>query len=210
MEDFKSAHLAWIHATKTFTPKYAHDYTLSYYDIMAELYNNPKCTQDLAKKFFICDQKWFRECSRINKQVSKMVDEVSPVDNNFWFVTIGFNHQTWSVSKCCKAIEKIISMEWIISCKANFELHRENGEHPHIHFLLETKEPKSRILDKLFRPKYVKDLVLSKSFIDVKPAQEHHRKYIELDKQTDKLEYVQKDREWRIKNGIPDYQKNWS
>ena len=65
-------------------------------------------------------------------------------------------------------------------------------------------------MDKLFRPKYVKDIVLARSFIDVKEAQPFHDKYINLDKQTLKQEYVEKDKEWRNKNNIPDYEKNWN
>lgn len=212
MTDFKSGHLSWIHSTKTFTPKFAQDYRadISYYEIMKQVYNNPKCTQEMAKQFWASDKIWHRASYALSKALDKEIEKLEPTPDGMWFVTIGFNHQTWNVKDCCKCIEKILQMEWIISAKANFELHRENGEHPHVHFLIKTKEPKSRILDKLFRPLYVKKVVFAKNFIDIKPALEHHHKYINLEKQTGKQEYVEKDRVWRLKENIPEYEKNWN
>lgn len=211
MEDYKSAHLAWIKATKTFTCKYPQDIRppTTYYDVIRELYNNPVVTQQHAKRFFIDDKKWFRESQLISKEIDKSVNAEVPKEINRFFVTIGFNHQTWSISKCVKVIENILDMKWVKSAKANFELHRENGEHPHVHFVIETDEPKSRLLEKMFRPNYVKEVVLNKSFIDCKVMAEYHLKYILLDKTEDKMDYVRKDIEWRKKNKIPDFEKNW-
>lgn len=210
-EDYISAHLAWIRSHRTFTPRYAHDYTESYEDIMKQLYQNPyfRLNPDLAKKLWASDIAWQRRAIVLANGMNNEVSKIIPNNYGLWFVTIGFNHQTWTVTDCCKIIEKILGMDWIISAKANFELFRENGEHPHVHFIIKTEEPKSRILDKLFRPLYVKKVVLSKSFIDVKPMSDYHLKYIELDKQTAKQEFVDKDKEWRLKNKIPDYEKNW-
>lgn len=212
MTDFKSGHLAWINSTKSFTPKYPQDYRsdISYYEVITELYLNKNVTQEIAKQFWIADKVWHKASCALSKSIDKEIEKLEPTPNGWWFVTIGFNHATWDIPKCCKCIENIIKMEWVISAKANFELFRENGEHPHCHFVIETKEPKSRILDKIFRPLYTKDVVFSKNFIDVKPMMEYHKKYIMLDKQLDKMENVNKDIEWRKKNKIPDYEKNIS
>jgi len=213
MTDFKSAHLSWIsqETKKGFIPKEYVDwkYNISYLEMMRFTYSQPACTQEIAEMFYNADKKYVLDKLKISRSIDKKLQMLESTPDGRWFVTIGFNHQTWNIQKCIKCIEKILGMDWIIKAKANFELFRENGEHPHIHFLLETKEPKSRILDKLFRPKYVKDIVLARSFIDVKEAQPFHDKYINLDKQTLKQEYVEKDKEWRKKHNIPDYEKNW-
>lgn len=211
MEDYKTAHLEWIRTTKNFEPANVSEYVATnYYEVMKCLYTNPLATQELAKQMWIKDKLYHRNYFELSKKLDREIEKQMPSSTGEWFVTIGFNHQTWTIKKCVRVIERILAMDWIHSCKANFELYRENGEHPHCHFLIKTKEPKSKILEKLFRPKYVQEVVLSKSFIDVKPALSHHYNYINLEKQTDKLSYVAKDIEWRNKNNIPDYEKNWS
>uniref|UniRef100_UPI004047A95A hypothetical protein n=1 Tax=Mariniflexile sp. TaxID=1979402 RepID=UPI004047A95A len=211
MADYKSAHLAWIYSTKSFTPKYAHDYRadISYYEIMKQTYNNPSCTQDMAKSFFVADKLWHKQTFCLSKEIDKEIEKSLPSPSEKWFMTIGFNHDTWTVKDCDKCITKILGMEWIKSGKANFELHREGGVHPHVHFIIETKEPQSRIVDKVYRPLYVKKLVSKRNFVEVTPMMEYHLKYINLDKKEDKMQYVKKDIEWRKKNNIPDYEKNW-
>jgi len=210
MTDYKSAHLAWINSTKSFTPKYLHDYTSPYVEIMKFIYAKECCSQEYARKLFIADKVWFKECHSVSKDLDKAVCDLIPAKSNYYFVTIGFNHQTWTISECVKSIHKILAMEWIISGKANFELYRTNGEHPHCHFVIETLEPKSRILEKLFRPQYMKKIILSKNFIDVKPMENYHHKYIMLDKVSDKMFCVEKDIQWRKENNIPDFEKNYN
>jgi len=211
MTDYKSAHLAWINSTRTFTPQNVSDYRydISYLEIMTSLYSQSNVSQEFAKACFVSDKAWFRRTATISKEIDNAVTKLVPTPDGRWFVTIGFNHQTWSIDKCHKAILKILGMDWILKAKANFEMFRENGEHPHVHFLLETKEPKSRILDKLFRPNYIKELVLKKSFIDIKPAEKYHDDYINLVKMEQKQKYIEMDVIWRLKNNIPDYEKNW-
>lgn len=211
MADYKSAHLAWIHSTPKFLPKYAQDYRadISYFEIIKHVYNNPNCSQEYAKLMFVSDKVWYQQSYKVSNEIDKAVKKLEPTANGWWFVTIGFNHQTWSIKKCCQVITKIIAFDWIISVKANFELYRPNGEHPHCHFVIETDLPKSKILEKIWRPKYVQEVVLSKSFIDIKKFEEHHRKYINLEKTYDKMECVNKDIIWRGQNNIPDFEKNW-
>lgn len=210
MADFKSAHLAWIKSTKNFVPKYAHDYSEPYYDIMVELYRNNSVTQNFAEILFEADKKWFIDSKKISKQIDKQIESKQPVPTGYWFVTLGFNHDTWTIKDCDTCIRKILGMEWIIQGKANFELHRENGEHPHCHFFIETKEPKSRILDKIFRPLYTKKVVFKRNFVDAKIAMDYHHDYINLIKQESKMSFVEKDIAWRKKNNIVDYEKNWT
>lgn len=212
MTDYKSAHLAWLKATKTFSPQYASDYRsdISYLEIMTSLYSNPNVNQQIAEKFFVADKTWFRKAIAISKEIDKQVNLLEPTANSCWFVTIGFNHDTWTIEKCTKAIKNILGMDWIIKAKGNFELFREDGQHPHFHMLLETpKGGKNDVIDRIFRPKYIQSIVASKNYIDVKVALPCHDKYIYLDKTSEKLQYIELDKEWRKKNNIPDYEKNW-
>jgi hypothetical protein len=209
--DYKSAHLAWLKTTKNFSPKYAHDYReASYLEVMTTLYADVRIPQTMAKAMFVGDKCWYLESRKIAKQIDKDIEKATPTPNGYWFVTLGFNHDTWTISDCKKCIEKILGMDWIIQGKANFELFRQNGEHPHAHFLIETKEPKSRILEKLFRPLYTKKVVFKKNFIDVKTATPVHHDYINLIKQESKMPFVARDIGWRNENNIPDYEKNWT
>lgn len=208
-KDYKSVHLAWVYKTKTFVPKYAQDYTTSYYEVMKEVYRNKNVTNKMAKIMYYADKRWHKVANKIMIEADKELNDEIPEPTKEWFITIGFNHQTWSVAKCKKVIEKILAMDWVKKAKANFELYRENGEHPHVHFMIETDIPRSKILDKLWRPRYVKDVVLARNFIDIKPAEIHHNNYIMLNKTEHKMKYIDKDIEWRKKNDIPDYEKNW-
>jgi len=210
--DYKSAHLLWLKRTKDFIPSYTlvEATTKDYHELMEFTYSQKSATQEYAHNRFLEDVKHYDNCVGAIRSVKIELQKMIPTPNGIWFVTIGFNHQTWSVTKCKKFIEKVLDMDWIIRAKANFELYRENGEHPHVHFIIETKEPKSRILEKLLRPQYAKEVVLSKNFIDVKVCSDYHHKYINLDKQVDKMKYVEKDKEWRKKNSIPEYEKNWN
>lgn len=210
--DWCSAHLAWIKRTPTFVPKNAADLTESYFDIMAELYkvqSKFSGLQKYAKMTYEEDVIWFDECNKIHECVLKSKYDAKKTEPFKYFMTIGFNHQTWTIAKCVKAIRNIIDLDWVIRAKANFELYRENGEHPHCHFYFTSYRTKKDILERLSRPKYIKDVVLSDNFIDIKLAALYHLDYIMLDKTPSKLSYVLKDKEWRQKNDIEDFQKNW-
>lgn len=213
--DFVSAHLSWVKRNPSFSPKYAQDIEpgRTYYQSLSDFYcpatTGNTIPQTIAKMMYKSDREWFENSKVIDNLISKEIINEKKLIPTAWFVTIGFNHQTWNAAKCVKAITNIIDFDWIISCKANFELFRENGEHPHCHFYMTTYEPKSRILEKLFRPKYVKDIVLKGSFIDIKKAELYHIDYINLVKTDGKMSYVNQDIEWRLKNNVPNFEKNW-
>jgi len=123
-----------------------------------------------------------------------------------FFLTIGFNHQTYTIPKCVALIEKILTYDWILKCRAVFEFHRENGEHPHCHFLITTSLPnKSKFLEQIWAVKGIKTIVLKKTFIDVQPALPRHTPYIMLDKADTKKIYIAKDIIWRKTNNIPEF-----
>lgn len=198
MEDWKSAHLAWLLKHSGFCPKDSQLYTESHFDIMKQIYSKPACSQEFARTMFLRDLEWYRKSQRLEMELLKQLDS-----NTEHFVTIGFNHQTWSIQKCVSVIENILSFDWINKAKAVFELYRVNGEHPHVHILLESVLPKSKILEKIWATKGIKKVVLSKSFIDYKSKNQSHDNYINGQKTDEKMKYVQMDSEWREKNNIP-------
>lgn len=157
------------------------------------------------------NQFWYRWCVAIliKRDNEKKMDDwckgklIEKSDR--WFVTIGFNHQEWTVSKCVQFVHDLLKLNWIVKCRVIFELHRENGLHPHIHILMETKEKKGKILQLLWKSKGIKKIVLSKEFIDVKPAQGYHDQYINFQKKEDKMVFVEQDNKWRQANNIPSY-----
>lgn len=200
IQDWKAAHLCWISDRKSFVPKDFVGFTESYFDIMEQIYSNKACSQMYAKRCYLADLKWLEDKTKMNYQLKKELDI-----KHQHFITIGFNHQTWSIDKCVAVIEKIMSFSWILKGRAVFELHRSNGEHPHCHFLIECLEPKSKILEKLWATKGLKKVVLSKSFIDYKEVNHNHSNYIMGIKQEDKMPFVEKDKEWREANNIKEY-----
>lgn len=212
MSDFKNAHLAWLKSTRDFEPRYPQDYARgqSYMETMTALYADSRIPMSMAEAMFVSDKAWYKKSKKIAREIDKKVDALEPTPNGLWFVTLNFNHDTWSIKDCHKCITNVLAMDWVIRAKGNFELHGEKGEHPHCHILLETKEPKSRICDKIFRPLYTKKVIFKKNFVECEMAQDYHYNYINLDKTSDKMTNVQKDIEWRKKNNIPDYEKNWN
>lgn len=196
-EDWKSIHLNWIKRNPNFVPKNGDDLSEPYYEIMKFTYQNPNATQVYAKRCLVEDIEW-------KKKSDKIISELFAINQSSisHFITIGFNHQTWSVSQCVNLINLIMNFDWVDGGKAVFELNRENGQHPHCHFLIQSKLPKSKIIEKIWAAKGIKKIVLQKSFIDYKVAMPYHDKYVLGDKQDDKLKYVEMDRQWREKNNI--------
>lgn len=207
MEATINAHLAWIAQNPKFLPyKFVIIGSQTYLDVMRELYHGPlgrSMTEEIAHRLFRGDLLHQRETQAILTNVLAEIDK--DVKNDF-FITIGFNHQTWSISSCVKVIQTILEFDWILTCRAVFELHRENGEHPHVHLYIVSKiKHRSKILEKLWATKGIKKVVLRKSFIDCKKAELYHRKYIILDKTECKLPLIEKDKIWRENNSIPEF-----
>lgn len=199
-EDHKSAHLDWIKNHSDFIPRNHYDFTESYFNIMKQIYSHPLCSQAYAENCYTNDLNWVEEKEKIRL---KLLQKLKTSSRHF--VTIGFNHQIWSIKKCVEVIQTIMSFDWITKGKAVFELHRINGEHPHCHILFESILPKSKILEKIWATKGIKKVVLSKSFIDYKSENHNHQNYINGQKTDEKMKYVQMDQNWRESNDIPQF-----
>lgn len=202
--DYKTLHLDWILSNPKFQPSGLcfDDYHL----VMATLYMKPNVTQSVAKMFFDSDRHKLLNSRSQLEALAK--EDLKYLKQNVTklFITIGFNHQTWNASSCVKVIETIISFDWIKSCTAKFEYFRENGEHPHCHFLIELSYSisKSKVLEKIWATKGIKKVCLKKSFIDYKIAADYHGDYVNGIKAANKMQYVEKDIAWRKINNIPE------
>ena len=209
--DYKNLHLDWISKNPKFQPKGLNfdDYRL----VMSTLYLKNNVTQDHARMFFESDR---RKMLSSQIQIADLFREdvkylKSNANADKLFITIGFNHQTWDVPSCVKVIETIIGFDWIKTAEARFELFRENGRHPHVHFLIQTVYPipKSKVLEKIWATRGIKKVCLKKSFIDFKIAADYHSDYIKLLKKDSKMQYVEQDIAWRDENKIPQvFEKN--
>lgn len=201
-------HLQWIMNNPKFQPPYLNT---NYHEVMSILYLKSNVTQDLAKSFFESDRRKLLKNSEAISQLKREDIKYLKLNSDKLFITIGFNHQTWTIPSCIKVIENILSLDWIKNARARFELFRENGEHPHCHFLIETTHqiPKSKVLEKLWAVKGIKKVVMTKSFIDFKVAGDHHVDYIAGIKTAEKMQHVERDIEWRDNNNIPQvFEKN--
>lgn len=213
-EDYVVAHLQWITDNKNFVCRehIVFQEGFSYLEIMNQCYYNFRNSPLLNRSAFvnyIMDKLHRKQAIKLERTINKAVNKLEPTPNGLWFVTIGFDHALWSIPKCVKVINNIMNMQWVVSAKANFEFFREKGTHPHVHFIIETLEARSRIVDKLFRSQYVKKVVSVRNAVQVQPMMDYHLNYINLIKVEEKMVKVNLDREWRLKNNIPDFEKNW-
>lgn len=209
---FRDAHIYWVSTHKQFiqgTYVDSNCYGITDMDVLHQMYfgdgNFPDSInremERLAKKQLKDDIQRFTLTQQAIAQV--LIPEQSKDDI---FLTIGFNHQTWKVDVCKSVIERVMALPFVKRCEAVFELFRENGEHPHCHFYIEThnKIVKSKVLEKVWAVKDIKKVVLNKNFIDYKVAQPIHKNYVKGIKREDKLQYVKLDEMWRHDNNIPD------
>lgn len=129
------------------------------------------------------------------------------IKKKWFFVTIGFDDSIITPIGVKDAIDKLDGIKGITVTHMVAEKHRRNpdGElyiHHHIHMLVDTDYPKSKVIQYVFQR--VKKYVGSSNFIDVKNDgdRERYEKYINGEKQTGKLDLVEKDRLWRLENNI--------
>lgn len=197
----KALHLQWIMNHPRFVDKQS--YNVPYLEIMEQTYKNPAVTEEIALMFFKSDVKWYIQ-SALEIQRITLEMQAPPLPDSI-FITIGFNHQTWTPQTCHQAITDLLTLPLIKTATAVFELHRENGLHPHVHLLITTdkKYPKSRVIDRIYNSKGMKKLIVGKQFVDYKMAEAYHVGYIAGDKKAEKMEYVEKDNNWKIMQGLP-------
>lgn len=203
-------HLEWIKKNPSFVPELPlYPSCKTYFEDMVFFYKS--CAEtSTPENMTMLGNRWLADDIRLMQSYEQRLrdkkKELHLSDKkNVFFCTIGFNHQTFTIEKCVNVINAILSFQWVLSCRAVFEFYRENGEHPHVHFLITTDIFKSKVVEKLWATKGIKSIVLKKTFIDVKQALDVHHKYIMLEKQEKKMPYVAKDIIWRQANNIPEF-----
>jgi len=215
--DYAPLHLEWILKHSNYANSNAGK-TASYYDIMSSVYATPNPEKCQCGKIFevhtssnhfaynqLCsDIRLSKRASMVIEKLEKTMSLEGDTPTNKFFVTIGFNHQTFNVRTALSAVQNLLKKDFVLSGEGVFEFYRENGEHPHFHMIIEV--PKMRngmVVTKIFQSASMSKVVLSRNFIDVKECQPYHQKYLDGDKIEEKLQYCKKDEEWRIKNSIP-------
>lgn len=216
--DYKSLHLNWIRSHQSFVPEISvwrpsnHAYfgnivapEVTYLEVMTDVYLDERYTQEWAFYNLRRDMEHHRNNTNALEKI--MIDLGKSYEKTY-FVTVGFNHQTFNPKTFIAYVETVKSFDWIKVFKAKFEIYRENGEHPHCHMKIETALPKSKIIEKLHRAKFGKTLILKKEFIDVKPFCAYHEMYLEGNKKEEKMKYVELDKVYRASHGIADMYTN--
>lgn len=217
--DYPALHLDWIHKHTAFCTAQSAPHC-SYFDTMRSLYYDMKkddkcCACDritvehsrlnhTAYSFLNSDMRTANRNDSLMEKLNKRNIDMYGSKSATYFVTIGFNHQTFNVKSALAAVNNLVNKDFVISCKAVFEYYRTNGEHPHIHLIIEAKQMRAGMLvTKIFQSAGMSKQVLSRNFIDVKPKQEYHDKYIAGDKIPEKMACCEKDKKWREDNKIP-------
>lgn len=214
------AHVSWIVKHNYYCPD-IQKRGLEYCEIMKDIYQTiKKISVRLISQYglnvfrfnttdyFRTDMRRYKGLTISSKITNELECEVyNKVDNLKRFITVGFNHQEWTITQCVYVIKNILQNKIFKSGTARFELFRENGEHPHCHFLvtLVDKLPNSKIVEKIYATKGIKKVVLKKSFIDVKECNSSHENYIQGNKCPAKMPYVERDKLWRLQNQIPEF-----
>ncbi len=124
-------------------------------------------------------------------------------DRPHQFITVALPND-YNISKILKYIHT--PHKWNKGSLLSIEKYSKSGENLHIHILKEDYYSKTKIIRDLSTR-----FKVSGNFIDVRrgtePADyEHRASYIKGDKMdTEKMEHVQKDKEWRKKNNLKDF-----
>jgi len=123
-------------------------------------------------------------------------------DKPHQFITVALPND-YPLKKILKYLEK--PHKWLVGW-ITIEKYSKSGENLHLHILKEGNYSKTKLIRDLARRFKVES-----NFIDVRRGTEptdwnHRLSYIKGDKMaTEKMEHVQKDKEWRIENKLKDY-----
>lgn len=211
--NYISAHLSWVYKRKTFVPKIPManhvcgvDMTnVTYYDLLREWYDYSRFGTYESKNRqaymnYNDDKKWLQEQCDI--EASLMGAKPS---ENALFVTLGFDHGLFTVSKALAFVRRILSKSCVLDGFAVLEYHRQDGEHPHVHMKLVVDKKKTspkQLRRQIWETRDRAQLISSQNFIDTKPY--NHDNYMDGVKAPEKMPYVELDKVWREKNNIPE------
>lgn len=203
--NYKQIHLNWIKANPRFLPKLGLlDKTLykSYYEEMLHRYNMSIRFNETAFMFLRDDYEFSKVKTNINSEVACMFGDVPENKNPTFFVTFNWSEGNFNKVKIFDGLQKLFRKSWVDNARGVFEFYGLKSNHPHFMCLIQVNKHKTigRFRDKIFQSAIAQ--TLGKNFIDIKVAQSYHQDYLDLDKSPEKQECLEKDKIWRIDNGI--------
>lgn len=135
--------------------------------------------------------------------LKSFTEAVNGLPSRIWFVTVNFKSDI-KISDFKKWIERFLNKSIVLSLKGVFEIHKKTaGLHPHFHMVIEMNYKKSKVIQYISESAFLKKLLKADNYIDVKEFKDYHLDYISGKKKDDKMEFVEKDREFRKNNDIP-------
>lgn len=214
-------HLEWIKHNPSFVPEIPiRTEFKTYFDDMQNFWYFHVKMQTPIESITMMADHWLRADMKLLQSYETRILEVKRLNgigvrNYYYFVTLNFSNQLWSIPKCLKVMNNVLKASWVLTCLGNFEYHVETGLHPHMHLLLSTppllsptkKSTTKNLVKFLFKLSGMQSVLTAEHFIEVDsdPKIEEHRKYILGDKRESKLSYVAKDILWRRENSIPEF-----
>lgn len=176
---------------------------VTYYEVMEFVLATPNLTDDSVRWYWKTDLEFLASLKACEKQITG----AKPINQNKFFITITTDRDRATPDKLLKFIYQLRDKtKWIKNLSAVIENHRENGTILHTHMIIETDDTVkygSKVKDKLWALKSLKEMIGGSNYIDYVNYDERHEKYIRGDKQESKMAFIEKDRIWREENHIP-------
>lgn len=177
---------------------------VTYYDVMESCVYLPNCPDEQVRRYWEQDNLHLRALLEVKSEILQLT---SKSDANKFFITITTDRERATPDKLLKFIYQLRDKtKWIKDLTAVIENHRENGLILHTHMIIETDDTVkygSKVKDKLWALKSLKELIGGSNYIDYMKYDERHEKYIRGEKQESKLGFIEQDRIWREQNHIP-------
>lgn len=160
----------------------------------------------MFNRWYESDLKWYVKESPAHISLSSDIKRVR-TQKKWFFMTIGFDDKTITVQGIKDSIAKLNEIKDLDLDRYVVEKFRRNPsgeiyEHHHIHTLIYTDKPKSKVIQYVYQK--LKKYVSAPNFIDLKREQpiDNYIKYINGDKCDSKLECIEMDRKWRQLNNL--------
>lgn len=202
-KDYKTIHLEWIKANRSFRPKCGlNPNYINYYDQMTAYYRETLKQQYTAYRWLRDDYMWSKKSKTINQEVAQMFGDEPINENPTFFITFNWSEDNFKIPSILTAIKKLFSKSWVDNARGVFEYHGLTNNHPHFMALVQVNKHKTfgRFKDKIFQSSLAQ--TLGKNFIDIKEAKTYHQDYLDLDKSNEKTECLEKDKVWRKSLGL--------
>lgn len=219
--DYKDLYLAFLNSHKYYLDDLGNDgnqLILITNEQVASIKRCPYWSDD-KKSFMInkwCFTSYIDDTERMEWlafEAQNIRNENLDVDNNsqkgVFFMTVGFSHCS-NLTEQLSCIKNILKSNKVDTEQsyAVYERFRDDGQlHPHCHFklFLHQYTRPSKVVEFVYAVKGVKKVCEKKNFIDVdKYVAIRHDKYLDGNKKDAKLADVERDRQYRLANNIPD------